>query len=128
MTISKSEGNEELQNNPLLVGYNGFFPNEKDILNAQRLFFFFFSSQPYFLSFFFAIGIVLEVMTHDIAPILRKFIFVPWPYLNVGSWHLACSFSQCVKCALQLSHMHDSTKMPSAAQPKPVSSIFGVQQ
>ena len=109
MTISKSEGNKELQNNPLLVGYSGFFPNEKDILNAQR-FFFSFSSQPHFLSFFFVISIVLEGMTHDISPILRKFIFVLQPYLNVGSWHLACSFSQCVKCAIQLSHMHDSTK------------------
>lgn len=108
MTISKSEGNKELQNNPLLVGYSGFFPNEKDILNAQR---FFFPFPPNLIfSFFFVISIVLEGMTHDISPILRKFIFVLQPYLNVGSWHLVCSFSQCVKCAVQLSHMHDSTK------------------
>lgn len=33
-----------------------------------------------------------------------------------------------MKCAIERSHMHDSTKMPSVAQPKPVSSIFGVQQ
>lgn len=129
MTISKSEGNKELQNNRLFVSYNGFFPNEKDILNAQRLFFFPLPPNLILcLFFFFVLSIVLEGMTHDISSIPRKCIFILQPYFNVSSWHSVCSFLQCVKCAIQLSHVHDSTKMPSAAQPKPVGSIFGVRQ
>lgn len=52
MTISKSEGNKEQPNSPLLVGHNGFFPNEKDILKSRRLFFFFFLFLPILFSAF----------------------------------------------------------------------------